>query len=245
MEPPMLDITDVTISFADYHALYELTLPIKTGQIFGLLGPNGAGKTTLIRAIMGLQPVHKGHIRLFDGLLPGSQASRNLIGYMPQLYAVYDQLTVRENLRFFAELYSLPKHELNNRVNELLTMTELEAKADAIVHTLSGGMKRRTMMATALAHKPKLLIMDEPTAGVDPILRIKFWQWFRALRDQGTSILVTTHHINEAEHCDDIGFLRAGKLIGRGSPEQLLQQYKKKNLEDVYIELAHSMEVTQ
>jgi ABC-2 type transport system ATP-binding protein len=239
----MLDISEVTVSFADYKALNELTLPIDTGQIFGLLGPNGAGKTTLIRAIMGLQPVHQGHIRLFDNLLPGSQASRKLIGYMPQLYAVYDQLTVRENLRFFAELYSVPKHELSNRVDELLVLTELDSKADSIVQTLSGGMKRRTMMATALVHKPKLLILDEPTAGVDPILRIKFWQWFRSLCDQGTSILVTTHHINEAQECDDIGFLRSGQLIGRGSPEYLTQEHQKKTLEEVYIELAQDTEV--
>jgi len=240
----MLQIEQATVQFGESYALNSLSLNIAEGQVFGLLGPNGAGKTTLIRALMGLQRLHAGKIRLFDGLNPGSVASRTLIGYMPQLYAIYDQLTVRENLRFFAELYSVPADLVDERVTELLHMIELDTKADAILHTLSGGMKRRAMMATALVHKPRLLILDEPTAGVDPILRIKFWQWFRRLCDEGTSILVTTHHINEAEQCDDIVFLRSGQKIGQGTPAELIAQNHCKNLDEVFIALAQAKEET-
>jgi ABC-2 type transport system ATP-binding protein len=239
----MLDIQQATVKFADSVALNGLTLRVEEGKVFGLLGPNGAGKTTLIRSLMGLQHLSAGSIRLFGDMLPGSASSRTLIGYMPQLYAIYDQLTVRENVRFFAELYSVPSAQINDRVDELLHMTELDSKADAILHTLSGGMKRRAMMATALVHKPRLLILDEPTAGVDPILRIKFWQWFRKLCDQGTSILVTTHHINEAEQCDDIVFLRAGTMIGHGTPQQLMDEQQVDNLDQVFIRLAEQTEV--
>ena len=238
----MLHIDQATVQFGTSYALNSLSLQVAEGQVFGLLGPNGAGKTTLIRSLMGLQRLHSGSIRLFGDMSPGSAQSRSLIGYMPQLYAIYDQLTVRENLRFFAELYSVPKDLIHERVTELLHMTELDTKADAILHTLSGGMKRRAMMATALVHKPRLLILDEPTAGVDPILRIKFWQWFRKLCNEGTSILVTTHHINEAEQCDDIVFLRAGRKIGQGTPAALIDQNNCTNLDEVFIELAQAKE---
>ena len=234
----MLEIQQASVQFGDSYALNALDLTVEEGKVFGLLGPNGAGKTTLIRTLMGLQHLSSGSIKLFDNMLPGSVSSRTLIGYMPQLYAIYDQLTVRENIRFFAELYSVPKAQVDARVNELLQMTELDNKADAIMHTLSGGMKRRAMMATALVHKPRLLILDEPTAGVDPNLRTRFWQWFRDLCNQGTSILVTTHHINEAEQCDDIVFLRDGKKIGHGTPEQLIVDNNADNLDQVFIKLA-------
>lgn len=205
----MLDIQNVTVRFGNYNALDALTMNIPAGQIFGLLGPNGAGKSTLIRCLTGLQKVHSGQIRLFDNQKPGSTVVNIRIGYMPQQIAIYDQMTVRENLRFYAGLYSVAPTQFRQREERLLAMTELTEKADTLLHTLSGGMKRRAMLATTLVHHPDLLILDEPTAGVDPLLRLKFWKWFRQLRDEGTSILITTHHLNEAEHCDDIGFYDA------------------------------------
>lgn len=238
----MLDIQNVTVRFGDYSALDALTMKIPSGQIFGLLGPNGAGKSTLIRCLTGLQKINSGHIRLFDNQKPGSAATNVRIGYMPQQIAVYEQMTVRENLRFYAGLYSVEAKLFRQREEQLLTMTELTDKADTLLHTLSGGMKRRAMLATTLVHNPELLILDEPTAGVDPLLRLKFWKWFRQLRDQGTSILITTHHLNEAEQCDDIGFLRRGNLIGRGAPQALIEMHQQKDLEAVFIQLAQALE---
>lgn len=231
----MLTISHLTKQLGTTRALDDFSLTVEPGQLFGLLGPNGAGKTTLIRLIMGLLRPTAGEITLFDRYRPGDQAARNLIGYMPQQLAVYPGLSVLENLLFFGRLYQMNEHDLRDRAEELLAMVELEAVRDQLVATLSGGMVRRVMLATALIHRPRLLILDEPTAGVDPLLRLRFWEWFNAMVAAGTTLIVTTHNIAEARHCREVLFLRNGRLLKQGSPQSLNAKYGCDDLEAAFV----------
>ncbi|MBU3917617.1 ABC transporter ATP-binding protein [bacterium] len=231
----MLRLDHVSKKFGSYSAINDLDLEIAEGLIFGLLGPNGAGKTTLLRMIMGLIPPTSGKISLFDSYSPTDKTARGKIGYMPQQLAIYPGLTVSENILFFGRLYNVPGQELRQRTAEILELVNLAENKNTLVSNLSGGMIRRTMLATTLIHRPTLLILDEPTAGVDPALRIKFWNWFQLLASQGTSILITTHHIAEASRCHDVVFLRKGKLLEKGSPQDLMTRYQAKDLEEAFV----------
>lgn len=231
----MLTINHLSKQLGTTRALDDFSLDIAPGQLFGLLGPNGAGKTTLIRLVMGLLRPTSGEITLFDKYRPGDPAARSLIGYMPQQLAVYPGLSVLENLLFFGRLYQMSEADLRGRATELLEMVELEAVRDQLVATLSGGMVRRVMLATALIHRPQLLILDEPTAGVDPLLRIRFWEWFNAMVAAGTTLIVTTHNIAEARHCREVLFLRNGRLLEQGSPQSLNDKYGCHDLEAAFV----------
>jgi ABC-2 type transport system ATP-binding protein len=231
----VLTLRNVRKKFGSFVAIDDMNLSIAPGMIFGLLGPNGAGKTTLLRMIMGLLAPTSGTITLFDRFSPESREARFKIGYMPQQLAVYQGLTVLENLLFFGRLYGLRGSALSRQADKILKMVELEKKAKEQVSHLSGGMVRRTMLATTLIHQPSLVILDEPTAGVDPALRIRFWKWFQQLSELGTSILITTHHISEASLCQDVVFLREGKLLEQGPPVELMNRYQSKDLEEAFV----------
>ncbi len=231
----MLKLTNVNKCFNSFTAIYNLSLEIPAGIIFGLLGPNGAGKTTLLRMILGLTLPTSGQISLFGSSSLTGKPIRKKIGYMPQQQAIYPGLSVIENILFFGRLYHIPGKHLKNQAEEILQLVELEDKKDTIVAHLSGGMVRRAMLATILVHQPSLLILDEPTAGVDPALRIKFWNWFKKLAKQGISILITTHHIAEASRCDDVIFLRAGRLLEKGPPDELMKKYQAPDLEYAFV----------
>jgi ABC-2 type transport system ATP-binding protein len=231
----ILKVENVTKRFGNLTAVDRLTLDVPAGMTFGLLGPNGAGKTTLLRMATGLIQPTEGKLTLFDGLEPTDIRSRSLIGYMPQNLAVYPGLTVKENIGFFGRLYGLRGDELEHRIEEMLRLTDLEEKRNVPVVNLSGGMARRVLLATALVHTPELLILDEPTAGVDPLLRIKIWELLRRLNREGTSILITTHHISEAEECGEVIFLRDGRLLDRGTPKNIMSKYSTENLESAFV----------
>ncbi len=231
----MLEFENTTKTFGKLRAVDNLNLKIEEGQIFGLLGPNGAGKTTLLKMLMGLLKPTSGKITLFDETRLKRPQVRRQVGYMPQHLAIYPGLTVRENILFFGRLYGVEKELLKQHTQEILALSEMDSKADELVQNLSGGMWRRTMLASALVHKPRLLVLDEPTAGVDPVLRIKFWHWFEKLVDEGTSILVTTHHIAEADRCDRVVFLRSGKIIADDTPNNLMERFFSENLEDAFV----------
>ncbi len=216
-------------------AVDQLTLHIPAGRIFGLLGPNGAGKTTLLRMIMGLIAPDAGQIRLFEGLEPGADACIRRMGYMPQNLALYESLTVEENVVFFGQLYGMPRDTLATRTREVLEQVDLWERRDTPAGELSGGMMRRAMLASAVVHGPQLLILDEPTAGVDPLLRISFWEWFGRLADEGTTLLITTHHISEAVRCQEVIFQRAGRVLDRGVPAALMERYKATDLEAAFV----------
>lgn len=231
----MLSINALSKQFGRNHVLNDLHLDIAEGEVFGLLGPNGAGKTTLIRIIMGLLKPDGGDVQLFDKYRPGSIDARRQIGYMPQQLSVYPGLSALENVLFFGRMYHMAETDLQQRAIEVLQMVELMHRKDDQVSTLSGGMIRRVMLATTLVHRPRLLILDEPTAGIDPLLRIKFWDWFAKLVNAGTSIIVTTHNISEAERCQNVVFLRNGLKLEQGTPQELMASYQCSNLESAFV----------
>ncbi len=231
----MLTLQNVHKSFGSFSAVKGVDLKIEEGMIFGLLGPNGAGKTTLLRMIMGLIPPTSGEISLFDTFSPSDTQARRKIGYMPQQLAVYPGLSVFENVMFFGRLYGFQSSELKQRTEEVLGLVDLLDKRDEQVAHLSGGMVRRVMLATTLIHQPSLVILDEPTAGVDPSLRLRFWNWFQELSKKGISILITTHHISEATLCQEVVFLRDGILIEQGTPAELMGRYQVNDLEEAFV----------
>jgi ABC-2 type transport system ATP-binding protein len=231
----MLEITQLSKILGKTLALDRLDLNVGEGEVFGLLGPNGAGKTTLIRILMGLLRPSSGQVTLFGGHRPGTNSVLSQIGYMPQQLSVYSGLSVWENILFFGRMYAMENSHLLERANTVLSMVDLEKRRDDLVSTLSGGMVRRVMLATALVHSPRLLILDEPTAGVDPLLRIRFWDWFEEMVSAGTSIIVTTHNISEASRCHNVVFMRNGQKLEQGSPQTIMDKYACSDLESAFV----------
>lgn len=203
-------------------ALKDVTLQIGRGEIYGLLGANGAGKTTFIKLLVGATRANRGQLRIL-GLDPlrENQRLHPLIGYMPQAPALYDDLSAADNVRFFGLAHAVPN--LTGRVQATLDFVGLNERSRQKVGTFSGGMKQRVSLACALVHEPQLLLLDEPTAGVDVKLRAAFWEHFKALAAQGVTLLVSTHQMDEAIHCDRLAILREGQLLLEGSPLELLQ----------------------
>jgi ABC-2 type transport system ATP-binding protein len=220
------------------HALEELELRIPSGCFFGLLGPNGAGKTTLIGAVAGLvRPI--GRIFVFGHDAVSDLATRRLVGVAPQEVHLDRFLTAREVLAYHGRYFGLPKLEATQRANELLEVFDLTAKAGVKPNRLSGGMRRRLLIARALVHRPRLLILDEPTAGVDLELRYELWSYLRRLHgDEGLTILLTTHYIEEAEAlCERVAFIKQGRIIDEGTPEELAARRGAQRLEQAYVEV--------
>lgn len=223
-------------------ALDGLSLSVSQGQLYGLAGPNGAGKTTLIRTLCGLLRPDEGEANLLGWKMPSTRV-RSQLGYMPQDFAVYDDLSVLQNLEFFGQLYSLRRAQVRERANELLDLVQLTDRRRDRVGTFSGGMRRRVSLAISLLHKPRLAFLDEPTAGVDPKLRRSFWDYFNALAEEGVTLVVTTHLVEEAQRCHVVGFLMAGQLLTQGKPEEILAQTETTNLDDAFIVLQERGEV--
>jgi ABC-2 type transport system ATP-binding protein len=228
-------------------ALKGVSLYIKPGQFMGLLGPNGAGKSTLIHSIMGLTVPTSGTAAVFGhNVVKDYQAARALSGLAPQETNLDWFLTVEESLDFHGGYYGMPKAERTKRINKLLKDFSLEDKRNVSTRILSGGMKRRLVLARALMHQPKLLILDEPTAGVDVELRLELWRYMQQENKAGTSILLTTHYIEEAEElCDHIALINHGEIVDQGTPDELRKKFKKKTLEDVYLSVVGREELTR
>jgi ABC-2 type transport system ATP-binding protein len=225
-------------AFGGLVAVEGLDLEIQRGEVFGLLGPNGSGKTTTIRMLCGLlEPTAGEGTVVGHDLLTESDAIRRDIGYMSQKFGLYEDLTVAENLRFYASVYGLRGQTRKVRLAELLDQLHLTSRRDQLAGTLSGGWKQRLALACATAHRPSLVFLDEPTAGVDPAARRHFWQIIYQLAETGTTILVTTHYMDEAERCERLAFLSRGHLIGLGTVEEVTRQFGQQTIEDVFIEL--------
>lgn len=224
--------------FGDVTAVDNVTFDINRGEVFGVLGPNGSGKTTTIRMLCGLLAPTSGTATVagFDVRTQSEEIRRN-IGYMSQRFGMYEDLTVVENLDFYSSLYGLSGDEKQKRMEELFDELGLRPRIKQLVGTLSGGWKQRISLACAIAHHPQVLFLDEPTAGVDPAARRRFWDTIYELARAGTTILVTTHYMDEAARCQRIAFLSRGHLIAIGTSEEVTRQFGKPTIEDVFIEL--------
>ena len=223
--------------FGKFTAVDNLDLIIEDGQTYGLLGPNGSGKTTAIRMICGLLEPTSGAIKVLGKTMPSKEVLPSL-GYMPQDVAIYVDNTVHENLELFGKLYGMPPDQFKKREEEMLKFVDLGNWKSSLASTLSGGMRHRLSLACALLHEPKLLILDEPTVGVDPELRATFWEYFETLGKKGITVIITTHYMDEASRCQKVGLLRQGRLIAEGNPDELMKKYGKRSLEDVFLEIA-------
>jgi ABC-2 type transport system ATP-binding protein len=227
-----VDVENVVKSFGTQKALDGVTLRVRRGEIYGLLGPNGAGKTTLIRAIVGLVAPESGTVTVLGRRIPELDILGQ-VGYMTQAAALYPDLSVEENLRFFAAISGA-----DSNVDEALRFVELDQRRKSLVATLSGGMKQRCSLACALVHRPRLLLLDEPTVGVDPLLRVQFWDHFRDMAAAGTTIVVSSHVMDEAERCQRLGLIRFGKLLGEGTPNEVRAAAGTNNLEEAFLKLS-------
>ena len=220
--PPMIKVDHVTKQIGDKVLVEDMSFEIKQGEIFGFIGPSGSGKTSTIRLLTGVYAPTSGQVRVMGGApTHPSRVMQERFGYMPQLFVLYPNLTVRENMNFVASLYGISPFGRKKRVDGLLRFVELWEARNRLATDLSGGMQRRIELATALLNNPPLLFVDEPTAGIDPVLRGKFWEEFRRLREEGRTIVVTTQYVGESEYCDRVGVIRKGRLIAVDSPLEL------------------------
>ncbi len=214
--------TELTKIFNDETAVKDVSFRVEQGQIFGFIGPSGSGKTTAVRLLTGLYLPTSGHASVL-GANPSNftQSTREKIGYMPQLFVLYPDLTVWENMNFAASIYGMSLFRRNKRLNELLDFVELRDHKGKLAKNISGGMQRRLSLAATMVHNPHLLFLDEPTAGIDPVLRRKFWDQFKELQAQGRTIFVTTQYVGEAAYCDLVGVMANGRLLMVETPEGL------------------------
>lgn len=220
--PPVIQVEKATRTFATDAGVHDLSFYVPRGVIFGLIGPSGCGKTTTVRLLTGMYKPKMGKITVL-GQSPSqfTASARDKIGYMPQQFVLYPMLNVAENFNFCASLYGLGFFRRIHRQHQLLKFVELYTERHRTTSKLSGGMQRRLQLACALAHDPELIFADEPTAGIDPVLRSKFWDHFRQLRDAGKTIFVTTQYVAEAENCDIVGIMRSGRLLYIDTPDDL------------------------
>jgi ABC-2 type transport system ATP-binding protein len=217
-------VKNLTKKFGHFTAVDHVSFNVSPGEVYGWLGPNGAGKTTTIRMLLGLLQPTDGEARVL-GYDPATEAKtmQAEVGYMSQLFTLYNDLTARENIRFYGQAYGLSRDELRQRQAEILEMAGLTGRENTLTANLSGGWKQRLALGCAIVHHPKVVFLDEPTAGVDPISRREFWDLIYGMAKEGVTVLVTTHYMDEAELCQRVGFLSQGKLIALDTPGQLKQ----------------------
>jgi ABC-2 type transport system ATP-binding protein len=222
MADTVVAVRELTKRFGDFTAVDGVSFDVGRGEVVGYLGPNGSGKTTTIRMLLGLlRPTSGSATVLGMDVVRDAEAIRPRAGYMSQRFALYDDLTVAENLRFYAAVYGIPRNRADARLSEMLEMVGLEDQRDERASALAGGWRQRLAMAIALVHEPPLLFLDEPTSGVDPEARRAFWDIIYRLAEDGTTVLVTTHYMDEAEHCGRLGILDRGRLLAMDTPSRL------------------------
>jgi ABC-2 type transport system ATP-binding protein len=236
-----IDVAGLNKSFGDKHVVTDLSLKVPRGQIFGFLGPNGSGKTTSIRMICGLLTADSGSGTClgYDVMKQSADIKRE-VGYMTQRFSLWEDLTIRENLDFVARMYGMARRK--EAVAAAVAKLGLESRQNQLAGSLSGGWKQRLALAACLLHSPKLLLLDEPTAGVDPKARRDFWDELRALANDGITVLVSTHYMDEAQRCDQLAYIAYGKLLAVGTAAELISSTKEKDLEAVFISLMKGVE---
>jgi ABC-2 type transport system ATP-binding protein len=235
MQQYTIEVDNLTKRFGDFTAVDQVCFRVKRGEVYGWLGPNGAGKTTTIRMLLGLLRITEGSARVL-GYDPNTETKKMQarVGYMSQIFTLYNDLTARENIRFYGLAYGLSRRELKRRQAEILEMAGLEGREDSLTANLSGGWKQRLALGCAIVHKPEVVFLDEPTAGVDPVSRRDFWGLIYAMAKKGVTVMVTTHYMDEAELCQRVGFLSQGRLVALDSPAQL----KKTEMHGMVLEIS-------
>ncbi|WP_407444875.1 ABC transporter ATP-binding protein [Rhodococcus sp. (in: high G+C Gram-positive bacteria)] len=227
-----VDVHDLRVRRGAHLALDDVSLQVSRGSITGLLGPSGCGKTTLMRSIVGSQIIESGTVTVLD-LPAGTAELRRRVGYVTQAASVYQDLTVTENVSYFASLYGRPRATVGATIDAVGLTSHARTRADA----LSGGQLGRVSLACALVGDPELLVLDEPTVGLDPLLRVELWEHFRSLARRGVTVLVSSHVMDEADRCDDLLLMREGRLVGQLTPAQLRDQTGETRLEDAFLRL--------
>jgi ABC-2 type transport system ATP-binding protein len=233
-----VEIDSLTKKFDHFVAVDQISLTVKTGEIFGFLGANGAGKTTVIRMLCGLllPTSGKGMVNGFD-IYKESEKIKKSIGYMSQKFSLYKDLTGYENLWFYGSVYQIPSGNLRKRIDELSENLNLREFIDRLAGSLPIGWRQRLALAASLLHHPQILFLDEPTAGVDPVFRRRFWDILYHLAEEGTTLFITTHYMDEAEFCHRISILHQGKIIELGNPQKLIKKYQQNTLQDLFVHL--------
>ena len=232
----VIDVRDLVVQRGRVQALRGISFETRPGEVTGLLGPSGCGKTTLMRAVVGVQVVQSGEVEVL-GLPAGDSRLRDRVGYVTQAPSVYDDLTVAENLRFFARVLGVPRTEIDRCVEAV----DLGSRRDQVVNRLSGGERSRVSLAVALLGSPELLVLDEPTVGLDPVLRRDLWAMFHRLADAGTAVLVSSHVMDEAERCDRLLLMRDGELIAQDTPQALLDRTRTTDVENAFLSIVEGV----
>ncbi len=234
----VIEAQALTKIFGDFKAVNAISFDVKAGEIFGFLGANGAGKTTAIKMLIGLSRPSEGEATVagYDVYQQTEQIKEN-IGYMSQKFSLYEDLTVRENINFYGGIYGLSRRQIRQKTSEIIEQLGLENHARKLVGSLPLGWKQRLAFAVAGVHDPKIIFLDEPTGGVDPATRRQFWEMLYAAADRGVTIFVTTHYMDEAEYCDRISIMVAGRIDALGSPRELKQQFSANTMDEVFLKL--------
>ena len=239
----IISVSNLTKTFGDFTAVNDISFEVAKGEIFGFLGANGAGKTTAMKMLIGISKPSSGEATVagFDIAKQSEMVKKN-IGYMSQKFSLYDDLTIKENITFFGGIYGLSRAQIKEKTAILIAELELEEVANQLVGALPLGWKQKLSFSVALLHEPKIIFLDEPTGGVDPITRRQFWEMIYAQAHKGTTIFVTTHYMDEAEYCDRVSIMVEGKIEALDSPKNLKKQFKVDSMNEVFLKLARNIE---
>jgi len=236
---PIISVRNLTKKFGDFTANDNLSFDVKKGEIFGFLGANGAGKTTALKIFCGLSSPSSGKVKVagYDIYKETEKIKRN-IGYMSQKFSLYEDLSVKENIRFYARIYGLSKDEIKQKTEKLLEKLNFKHAANKRIKDIPLGWKQKLAFSTAVFHNPKIVFLDEPTGGVDPITRRQFWNLIYETSEKGITVFVTTHYMDEAEYCDRVSIMETGKIEALGKPSELMKQFNVKTMDDVFLKIA-------
>ncbi|WP_369752177.1 ABC transporter ATP-binding protein [Flavobacterium sp. WC2409] len=239
----IISVKNLSKVFGDFTAVNNISFEVNKGEIFGFLGANGAGKTTAMKMLIGISKPSSGEaiVAGYD-VKTNSEMVKKSIGYMSQKFSMYDDLTIKENITFFGGIYGLNKTQIKEKTNQLIQELQLEAVADKLVGSLPLGWKQKLAFSVALLHEPKIVFLDEPTGGVDPITRRQFWEMIYAEAHKGTTLFVTTHYMDEAEYCDRVSIMVEGRIEALDTPKNLKKQYNVDSMNEVFLKLARNIE---
>ena len=236
---PAVEAVDLTRTFGDFTAVDAISFRVDPGEVFGFLGANGAGKTTAIRMLTGLLAPSAGAARVAGhDVATEPEAVKRAIGYMSQRFSLYEDLTVQENIRLYAGIYGLPDEEIKARCGQLLTRLDLASHRDELVAALPLGWRQKLAFSVALVHRPRVVFLDEPTGGVDPITRRQFWEMIYETAAEGTTVFVTTHYMDEAEYCDRLSIMVDGRIAALGTPQEIKDRFGVPSIEEAFVRLA-------